>query len=93
VKPDLTKINPDFKPGTAAPKTSAAVWKTNEQIEVKALFTAEDMEGMQHLDYLSGLPPFLRGPYPSMFVQRPWTIRQYADFPPPKRPTHSIAAI
>jgi len=80
VKPDLTKINPDFKPGTAAPKTSAPVWKTNEQIEVKALFTAADMQGMQHLDYLSGLPPFLRGPYPSMFVQRPWTIRQYAGF-------------
>lgn len=80
MKPDLTKIKPDFKPGTPAYKTSSPVWKTNEQIEVKPLFTAADLEGMQHLDYLSGLPPFLRGPYPSMFVQRPWTIRQYAGF-------------
>jgi len=80
VKPDLSNIKPDFKPGSAAPKTSSPVWKTNEQLEVKPLFTASDLEGVQHLDYLSGLPPFLRGPYPSMFVQRPWTIRQYAGF-------------
>jgi methylmalonyl-CoA mutase len=55
-------------------------WMTPEQIAVKPLYTAEDLEGMQHLDYLPGLEPFLRGPYASMYALRPWTVRQYAGF-------------
>jgi methylmalonyl-CoA mutase len=47
---------------------------------VKALYEAKDLEKMQHLDFLSGFAPYLRGPYASMYVQRPWTIRQYAGF-------------
>ncbi len=78
--PDLTKINPGFSASRSGQKLDAPVWKTNEQIDVKALFTKQDLAAASHLDYLSGLPPFLRGPYPSMFVQRPWTIRQYAGF-------------
>lgn len=56
------------------------VWRTPEQILVKPVYTAEDLEGMEHLNYASGLPPFLRGPYSGMYAMRPWTIRQYAGF-------------
>ncbi|MDR3141254.1 MAG: methylmalonyl-CoA mutase [Tannerellaceae bacterium] len=57
-----------------------ADWKTPEHIEVKSVYTKEDLEGMEHLNYASGLPPFLRGPYSGMYAMRPWTIRQYAGF-------------
>ena len=57
-----------------------ADWLTPEQIPVKPVYTKEDLEGMEHLDYAAGIPPFLRGPYSTMYVMRPWTIRQYAGF-------------
>ena len=57
-----------------------ANWKTPEHIEVKPVYTKEDLEGMEHLNYASGLPPYLRGPYSGMYAMRPWTIRQYAGF-------------
>ena len=56
------------------------VWKTPEQIGVRAVYTKEDLEGMEHLDFVAGLPPFLRGPYSMMYPFKPWTIRQYAGF-------------
>lgn len=56
------------------------LWQTHEQIPVKPVYTREDTAELKHLDYLPGLPPFLRGPYPTMYVTRPWTIRQYAGF-------------
>ena len=55
-------------------------WKTPEQIDVKPVYTKEDLEGMEHLDFTAGIPPFLRGPYSMMYPFRPWTIRQYAGF-------------
>ncbi len=55
-------------------------WMTAEQISVKGLYSAEDLEGMEHLNYAAGVAPFLRGPYSTMYVMRPWTIRQYAGF-------------
>jgi methylmalonyl-CoA mutase len=55
-------------------------WKTPEQIPVKPVYTKEDLEGMEHLNYAAGVAPFLRGPYSSMYVMQPWTIRQYAGF-------------
>lgn len=55
-------------------------WETPEQIPVKGVYTKEDLEGMEHLNYASGLQPFLRGPYSAMYPLRPWTIRQYAGF-------------
>lgn len=55
-------------------------WNTPEHIMVKPAYTKEDLEGMEHLDYTAGLPPFLRGPYSMMYPFRPWTIRQYAGF-------------
>ena len=55
-------------------------WKTPEHIEVRPVYTKEDLEGMEHLDYTAGIPPYLRGPYSMMYPFRPWTIRQYAGF-------------
>ena len=55
-------------------------WKTPEQIDVKPAYGRKDLEGMEHLNYAAGIAPFLRGPYSTMYVMRPWTIRQYAGF-------------
>ncbi len=55
-------------------------WLTAERIPVKENYTAADLEGMEHLNYAAGIAPFLRGPYSTMYVMRPWTIRQYAGF-------------
>ncbi len=55
-------------------------WLTPEQIAVKSVYTKEDLEGMEHLNYAAGVAPFLRGPYSVMYTMRPWTIRQYAGF-------------
>ncbi len=55
-------------------------WLTPEQIPVKGAYTKSDLEGMEHLNYVSGLPPYLRGPYTGMYAMQPWTIRQYAGF-------------
>ncbi len=56
------------------------VWRTVEQIDVKPLYTRDDYNGLDHIRYAAGIPPFLRGPYATMFVMRPWTVRQYAGF-------------
>ncbi len=65
--------------------TSASVaanngWETAEHIQVKQVYTSDDLKEMEHLDYAAGLPPYLRGPYSMMYTFRPWTIRQYAGF-------------
>ena len=57
-----------------------ANWKTPDQIDIQPVYTREDLEGMEHLDFAAGIPPFLRGPYSMMYPFRPWTIRQYAGF-------------
>ena len=53
---------------------------TAEKIEVKSHYTKEDLEDLKHLDFVAGIAPNLRGPYSTMYVRRPWTIRQYAGF-------------
>jgi methylmalonyl-CoA mutase len=58
----------------------SADWETPEQIKLKQAYTADDLENMEHLNYAAGIPPFLRGPYSTMFVMQPWTVRQYAGF-------------
>ena len=55
-------------------------WMTAERIPVKSVYAKDDLEGMEHLEYAAGIPPFLHGPYSSMYVLQPWTIRQYAGF-------------
>ena len=59
---------------------AARAWKTPEGIEVKPVYTAEDLGPVTHLETMPGVPPFLRGPYSTMYVRRPWTIRQYSGF-------------
>ncbi|MBU1010589.1 MAG: methylmalonyl-CoA mutase [Bacteroidetes bacterium] len=58
----------------------AAEWETPEHIQVKPAYSVADLEGMEHLNYAAGIPPFLRGPYSTMYVMQPWTVRQYAGF-------------
>jgi methylmalonyl-CoA mutase len=87
MKPNFQKINIKSASGQ---KISARDWEqqnrkdedwlTAEGIPVKHVYTTEDLAGMEHLSYAAGLPPFLRGPYSTMYVQKPWTIRQYAGF-------------
>ncbi len=62
----------------ASPET--LTWQTPEGIAVKPLYTAEDLEGIDHLGSLPGMAPFVRGPRATMYAGRPWTIRQYAGF-------------
>ena len=64
----------------AGKKFDDLIWETMERIPVRPLYVKEDTEKFEHTDYMSGIPPFLRGPYATMYVQRPWTIRQYAGF-------------
>ncbi|RWM25546.1 methylmalonyl-CoA mutase [Mesorhizobium sp.] len=76
---------PDFSQiGWAAPRRMPVDLKgqrmTPEGIAVKHLYTQADLKGLANLDTYPGLPPFVRGPYPTMYVQQPWTIRQYAGF-------------
>jgi methylmalonyl-CoA mutase len=79
MKPNYKNIN---KPSTVKKDGSKAdnLWETPEHIMVKPSYSKEDLEGMEHLSYAAGIAPFLRGPYSTMFVSRPWTIRQYAGF-------------
>ena len=59
---------------------SVLPYETAEGILLKKNYTKEDTEGLEHLNFAAGFPPFLRGPYSTMYVSRPWTIRQYAGF-------------
>ena len=61
-------------------ESQAEPWQTPENIPVKSVYSAKDLEGMEHLHYAAGLAPYLRGPYSTMYVTRPWTIRQYAGY-------------
>jgi len=95
IKPDFTKLELNLPPAPAAVtreqweeqfkketgfKVEEAVWHTLEQIDVKPLYEKENTAGFRHTPYTAGLPPYLRGPYASMYVQQPWTVRQYAGF-------------
>ncbi|CDZ55041.1 methylmalonyl-CoA mutase family protein, partial [Neorhizobium galegae] len=81
VKPEKTVKNWELlaeKELKASPET--LVWHTPEGIDIKPLYTAEDLEGIDHLNSLPGMKPFVRGPRATMYAGRPWTIRQYAGF-------------
>jgi methylmalonyl-CoA mutase len=79
--PSFTEIAFDRKAGLETPApASAEPWQTPEGIAVKPEYNAADLSGLDFLDGLPGVPPYLRGPYPTMYVQRPWTIRQYSGF-------------
>ena len=77
MRPDFSKIK---FPTSTAPSTAERAWTSPEGIPVKPSYSADDLKEAEHLHFSAGLPPFLRGPYTSMYVTRPWTIRQYAGF-------------
>ena len=80
MKPNFKDINIKQVSASKVVGPNTADWQTPELIDVKPIYTKEDLKGMEHLDYVSGIPPFLRGPYSAMYPLRPWTIRQYAGF-------------
>src|SRR6516162_1703482 len=79
-RPDFSRIPLDQGTHPRQQQQAVSGWMTHEQIPVKPYYTAEDLAGLEHLDYAAGIPPFLRGPYSTMYTLRPWTIRQYAGF-------------
>ena len=77
--PNFTDI--DFRePREPATGPAAEPWETPEGVVVKPIYEPQDRDGLDFLDGLPGVPPYLRGPYPTMYVQRPWTVRQYSGF-------------
>ena len=79
-RPDFRKIKLDLAYSGGRPPEAASPWMSAEQIPIAPLYGPEEVRGLRHLGYLAGMPPFLRGPYSSMYTARPWTIRQYAGF-------------
>ena len=84
MKPALNQLNinriREHKPILEDSYQDKATWDTPENIRVSSMFSKADIQNFEHLDFAAGLPPYLRGPYASMYVHRPWTIRQYAGF-------------
>ncbi len=78
MRPDFSDWNINKQSTTTS--QSDARWKAPEQIEVPPFFDPESIKKLDHLKFSAGIPPYLRGPYASMYVMRPWTIRQYAGF-------------
>ncbi len=81
MKPDFSKI--PFQPQASTQATSSKEAKpfiTAEKIPIQPFYTKENLAEVEHLGFIAGKPPYLRGPYATMYVQRPWTIRQYAGF-------------
>ena len=78
--PDFSKIKLDKNILRKSSSSSNEQWETSEKITIKSRYTLEDVQDVKHLGFVAGLPPFLRGPYSSMYAGRPWTIRQYAGF-------------
>jgi methylmalonyl-CoA mutase len=90
MKPDFTQISWKkenqgsldawWKAADAVGDPHGLAWKSAEGIEIWPLYSAADLEGLEHLNYAAGLPPYLRGPYSPMYASQPWTVRQYAGF-------------
>jgi methylmalonyl-CoA mutase len=87
MKPNFKNINLNHTPDTGHTPQQWEVkngispdWETPEHIQVKPAYTAAELEEMEHLEFAAGIPPFLRGPYSTMYVMQPWTVRQYAGF-------------
>ncbi|MFZ0478069.1 MAG: methylmalonyl-CoA mutase [Terriglobales bacterium] len=85
MRPDFSTIS--YKPSPEEAKApenalpdAANEWLSTEHIPIKGFYTRQDLQGLEHLDYAAGIPPYLRGPYSTMYVMQPWTIRQYAGF-------------
>jgi methylmalonyl-CoA mutase len=80
MKPNLSNIILNQSAENQIDKSETKPWRSAEGINVKSYFTKKDLEDAEHLNFAAGLPPYLRGPYSTMYLQNPWTIRQYAGF-------------
>ena len=82
MRPNFNNIQPDFShlKGKDHRGGDKPNWETPEKISVKPVYTREDLENLEHLEYAAGIPPYLRGPYSTMYAMRPWTVRQYAGY-------------
>ena len=89
MRPDFSKI--DYRPTPAQTaqnhadsentvRDNTGDWLSTEHIPIKSSYSPKDLEGLSHLEYAAGLQPYLRGPYSTMYVMQPWTVRQYAGF-------------
>lgn len=78
MRPDIKQLK--FSNTSQAGSPESEIWETAEKIPVPSVFSEEMIKGIPHLGYAAGIPPYLRGPYSTMYVMRPWTIRQYAGF-------------
>ena len=78
MRPNFSELK--YNGAAACSKVENNEWVTPEKIVVKTNYNESDLEGFEHLNYAAGIAPFLRGPYSTMYVQKPWTIRQYAGF-------------
>ena len=83
MRPDFSKI--ELKPGLSVEKSTSGKdsktnWTTPEKIDVKSRYSESDISNLSHLDFAAGIPPYLRGPYSTMYTVRPWTVRQYSGF-------------
>ena len=80
MKKDFSNIDLNLSSAKKSNNGSDVTWETPEKISVKPTFAKKDIKDLEHLDYAAGIPPYLRGPYSTMYAVRPWTIRQYAGF-------------
>ena len=81
MKPDFTHIKYNqYKVSDDKIKHNAERWKSAEDILVKPRYSKTDVDELEHIGFASGIPPYLRGPYATMYTTKPWTIRQYAGF-------------
>jgi methylmalonyl-CoA mutase len=79
MRPDFAEI--DYQaPSQAGSSATVQEWQSPEHIAIKSAYTQADLDGLEHLHYAAGIPPYLRGPYSTMYVMHPWTVRQYAGF-------------
>ena len=76
MRPEFTALNIRQKES----KVHVETWQTAEQIELKSAYFEKDIVSLKQVNYVAGIAPYLRGPYSTMYVMRPWTIRQYAGF-------------
>jgi methylmalonyl-CoA mutase len=79
MRPDISKLDLDLSKNSGS-ELSVSEWETAEKIRIPSIVSKQEIERYQFTGYAAGLPPFLRGPYTTMYVMRPWTIRQYAGF-------------
>lgn len=79
-RPDFTQVDPLMTSGSNVEINKQSPYITNEGIDIKPIYNQDDIEALEHIHDLPGVAPNTRGPYPTMYVARPWTIRQYAGF-------------